>query len=86
MHQRAQLHRRVFHGTLVMLERSAGKLARSVLRGLGGREPTWLPGVRQAKLGASCRVEVPAEEGLTNHSYRVLQLWRKQRCKAERNS
>jgi hypothetical protein len=41
--------------------------------------------VRQAKLGASCRVEVPAEEGLTNHSYRVLQLWRKPRCKAERN-
>jgi hypothetical protein len=30
--------------------------------------------VRQAKLGASCRVRVPAEEGLTNHSYRVLQL------------
>jgi hypothetical protein len=30
--------------------------------------------VRQAKLGASCRVEVPAEQGLTNHSYRVLQL------------
>jgi len=27
-----------------MLERSAGKLARSVLRGLGGREPTQLPG------------------------------------------
>jgi len=27
-----------------MLERSAGKLARSVLRGPGGREPTWLPG------------------------------------------
>ena len=33
--------------------------------------------VRQAKLGASCRVKVPAEEGLTNHSYRVWQLWRK---------
>src|SRR5262245_1177174 len=33
--------------------------------------------VRQAKLGACCRVKVPAEEGLTNHSYRVLQLWRK---------
>src|SRR5262245_12327973 len=33
--------------------------------------------VRQAKLGASCRVQVPAEEGLTSHSYRVLQLWRK---------
>ena len=30
--------------------------------------------VRQAKLGASCRVEVPAEQGLTKHSYRVLQL------------
>jgi hypothetical protein len=27
-----------------MLERSAGKLARSVLRGRGEREPTWLPG------------------------------------------
>jgi hypothetical protein len=44
MHQIPQLHRRVLHGALVMLERSAGKLARSVLRGLGGREPTWLPG------------------------------------------
>ena len=37
--------------------------------------------MRQAKLGASCRVEVPAEEGLTNHSYRVLQLWRKHEVK-----
>jgi hypothetical protein len=44
MHQIPQLNRRVLHGALVMLERSAGKLARSVLRGLGGREPTWLPG------------------------------------------
>ena len=44
MHRRAQLHRRVPRGALVMLERSAGKLARSVLRGLGEREPTWLPG------------------------------------------
>ena len=42
--------------------------------------------VRQAKLGASCGVKVPAEQGLTNHSYRVLQLWRKRRCRAERNS
>ena len=33
--------------------------------------------VRQAKLGASCGVQVPTEQGLTNHSYRVLQLWRK---------
>jgi hypothetical protein len=28
--------------------------------------------VRQAKLGVSCRVQVPAEYGLTHHSYRVL--------------
>ena len=41
--------------------------------------------VRQAKLGASCGVKVPAEEGLPNHSYRVLQLWRKPRCRAERH-
>jgi len=27
-----------------MLERSAWKQARSVLRGPGGREPAWLPG------------------------------------------
>ncbi len=40
--------------------------------------------VRQAQLGASCRVQVPAEEGLTNHSYRVLQLRR--RCTTERSS
>jgi hypothetical protein len=31
------------------------------------------PLVRQAKLGVSCRVKVPAEQGLTSHSYRVLQ-------------
>ncbi len=42
--------------------------------------------VRQAKLGASCQVQVLAEEGLTNHSYRVLQLWRRQRCNAEQDS
>ena len=47
MHQIPQLHRRVLYGALVMLERSAGKLARSVLRGLGGCEPTWLPGGRR---------------------------------------
>jgi hypothetical protein len=44
MGQREKLTRCASHGALVMLERSAGKLARSVLRGLGGREPTWLPG------------------------------------------
>jgi hypothetical protein len=40
MHQLAKLQRRVPTGALVMLERSAGKLARCVLRGPGGREPT----------------------------------------------
>jgi hypothetical protein len=30
--------------------------------------------VRQAKLGVSSRVKVPGEQGLTSHSYRVLQL------------
>ena len=29
--------------------------------------------VRQGKLGVSNWVEVPVEQGLTNHSYRVLQ-------------
>jgi hypothetical protein len=43
MHQRVQLHRRVLHGALIMLERSAGKLARSVLRGEGSREAPDLP-------------------------------------------
>jgi hypothetical protein len=49
MRQVAQLTRCVPHRALVMLERSAGKLARSVLRGPGGREPTWLPGVHYFK-------------------------------------
>ena len=40
---------------------------------------SYLALVRQAKLGASCRVQVPAEEGLTNHSYRVWRMGR--RCK-----
>jgi hypothetical protein len=31
------------------------------------------PLVRQAKFGVSCRVKVPAEQGLTSQSYRVLQ-------------
>ena len=44
MHQRAQLNRRVSRGTLVRLERSAGKLARSVLRGERSREAPDLPG------------------------------------------
>jgi len=32
--------------------------------------------VRQAKLGASYRVQVPVGQGLTIHPYRVLRLWR----------
>ena len=32
---------------------------------------------RQASLGVSSRVEVPGEQGLTSHSYRVLQLLRR---------
>src|SRR5215510_1802944 len=47
MHQTAQLTRRALARALVMLERSAGKLARSVLRGLGGSDPAWLPTTRR---------------------------------------
>ena len=32
--------------------------------------------VRQAKLGASCKVQVLTRQGLTNHLYRVLQVSR----------
>jgi hypothetical protein len=38
------LHRRVLHGALVMLERSAVKVARCVLRGERSREAPDLPG------------------------------------------
>jgi len=44
MHQIDTLNHRVPHGALVMLERSAGKLARSVLRGEESREALFLPG------------------------------------------
>jgi hypothetical protein len=54
----------------------------SVRGASGNRRP--YRDVRQAKLGASCGVQVPAEQGLTNHSYRVWQLWRKPRGRAER--
>jgi hypothetical protein len=43
MHRLVPLNRRIPPGVLVMLERSAGKLARCVLRGPDGCEPTWLP-------------------------------------------
>ena len=42
----------------------------------------WL--VRRAKLGVSDWVKVPVEQGLTNHSYRVLQPLGGE-VKAERN-
>ena len=44
MHQSVYLHRRVLHGALVMLERSAAKVARCVLRGEKSREAPDLPG------------------------------------------
>ena len=44
MHQSTQLHHRVPHGALVMLERSAVKVARCVLRGERSREAPDLPG------------------------------------------
>jgi hypothetical protein len=46
MHQNLYLHRRVLHGALVMLERSAAKVARCVLRGERSREAPDLPGGR----------------------------------------
>ena len=65
MRQIAHLTRGVPYGALVMRERSAGKLARSVLRGLGGREPTWLPDVRQARRYAPCLAHIGIGRGLT---------------------
>jgi hypothetical protein len=42
--QAVYLQRRVLHGALVMLERSAAKVARCVLRGERSREAPDLPG------------------------------------------
>ena len=44
MHQNRHLHHRVLHRALVMLERSAVKVARCVLRGERSREAPDLPG------------------------------------------
>ena len=44
MHQSLHLQRRVPHGALVRLERSAAKVARCVLRGERSREAPDLPG------------------------------------------
>ena len=44
MHQNPHLQRRVLHGALVRLERSAAKVARCVLSGERSREAPDLPG------------------------------------------
>src|SRR6266705_4966100 len=43
-------HHRVPQGALARLERHAGKLARAVLRGLGGSNPARLPGMGETCL------------------------------------
>src|SRR5229473_3328602 len=43
-------HHRVPHGAFARLERHAGKLARAVLRGLGGSNPARLPGIGETCL------------------------------------
>jgi hypothetical protein len=53
MHQNLYLQRRVLHGALVMLERSAAKVARCVLRGERSREAPDLPGGRRGVFGAA---------------------------------
>ena len=60
----------------VMPEPYARKPACAVLGELGGGDAARLPGARQAKLGASCRMKVPVGKGLTIYLYRVLHLWR----------
>jgi hypothetical protein len=60
MHQNVHLHRRVLHGALVMLERSAAKVARCVLRGERSREAPDLPGAVSSQLASpkvSCSME-----------------------------
>ena len=57
MHQVTKLNRRVPTGALVMLERSAGKLARCVLRRQGGRESSLLPGCQLAKPTGNAMIE-----------------------------
>ena len=54
MHQSLHLQRRIPHGALVMLERSAAKVARCVLRGERSREAPDLPGEITKK---HCRAE-----------------------------
>jgi hypothetical protein len=81
--RQAQELRALVHG---QLDAQSGEELLSTLVRLSTERVLQEALVRQAKLGASCQVEVLAEEGLTNHSYRVLQLWRRQRCKAEQDS
>ena len=58
-----------------LLDAARGKGEETLQYWEGVYKPIPLPApVRQAKLGVSCGVQVPAEQGLANHSYRVLQL------------
>ena len=63
VHQSTQLHHRVLHGALVMLERSAVKVARCVLRGERSREAPDLPGGdgRERRTGPEMKGDVMAE-------------------------
>ena len=78
MHQSVPLHRRVLHGALVRLERSAVKVARCVLRGERSREAPDLPGgyakkTRKGGLGWDAQVGfwLLSVLGLSLDSYRL---------------
>ena len=71
MHQNVHLHRRVLHGALVRLERSAAKVARCVLRGERSREAPDLPGGSAIPLrGASSRRKLLMKKGALPDEYR----------------
>jgi tetratricopeptide (TPR) repeat protein len=57
MHRNIPLNRRIPHGALVMLERSAAKVARCVLRGLGEGDLAWLPGGQMTRVLNNCLME-----------------------------
>ena len=61
-------HDRVPQGALARLERHAGKLARAVLRGLGGSDPAWLPGVDGAIYPSTVTNSGPLREPADTHS------------------
>jgi len=71
MHQSVQLHRRVPCGALVMLERSAAKVARCVLRGERSREAPDLPSV----LRIVSRAELKRLKGSRPKRGREAEVW-----------